>query len=75
MIVRFEDRAGETGEVTEELDVEYDGGWEAEVRECVDEVETDFRTDGDVATEAALGELVVELPAESAVVRVERRHE
>lgn len=75
MELSFEDARGRTGEVTEELDVEYDGIREVAVSDCVGRVVEDPRTDGDVAEQRAFDRLVVELPEAVPVREIERRRE
>ena len=71
----FTDAAGETGSISEGVDLEYDGPWADEVARYLSEVEAACREDGSLAVEAAFGELVVGLPERTAVERVERRRE
>lgn len=71
----FIDAAGETGVITEELRLEYDGPWRDQVARYLSEVEAEYREDGSVVVEEAFSELVVGLPERTAVDSVERRRE
>lgn len=76
MILTFEDTDGRTGTVTGELTLEYDGEWEGQIRERVEDVKDRYRTDDDeVMGEEALNTLLRELPQEPRVVEAERHHE
>lgn len=75
MIVTFEDADGRTGRVTDEMDLEYDGEWEAQIRERVDDVAERYRNGEQLLGEEALSTLVTELPQEPRVVEAERKHE
>lgn len=75
MIVTFEDANGQTGTVTGELAVEYDGEWDEEVQERVEDVTERYRTgDDEVMKEEVLSTLVIELPKLPRVVETERHH-
>jgi hypothetical protein len=74
MIVTFEDADGETGRVTDDLDVEYDGQWEEQVRDHVADVEERYRNGDELLGEDALSTLVTELPEAPLVVAAERKH-
>ena len=74
MIVTFEDADGETGRVTDDLDVEYDGQWEEQVRDRVADVEERYRNGDELLGEDALSTLVTELPEAPLVVAAERKH-
>ena len=75
MIVTFEDADGRTGRVTDEMDLEYDGQWEEQIRERVDDVAERYRNGDQLLGEEALSTLVAELPQEPRVVEAERKHE
>ena len=75
MIVTFEDAEGETGRVTDDLTVEYDGEWHEQVEERVEVVAERYRNGDRVLGEEALSTLVTELPEQPRVVEAERRHE
>lgn len=75
MIVTFEDADGRTGRVTDEMDLEYDGEWEEQIRDRVDDVAERYRNGEKLLGEEALSTLVTELPQEPRVVDVERKHE
>lgn len=75
MIVTFEDADGETGRVTDDLTVEYEGQWEEQVRERVADVEERYRNGDRLLGEEALSKLVEELPEEPRVVEAKRQHE
>jgi hypothetical protein len=74
MIVTFEDADGETGRVTDDLDVEYDGQWDEQVRDRVADVEERYRNGDELLGEDALSTLVTELPEAPLVVAAERKH-
>lgn len=75
MIVTFEDAEGETGRVTDDLTLEYDGEWREQIEGRVAEVEERYRNGDELFGEEALSTLVEELPEERRVVGAERRHE
>lgn len=74
MYVIFEDENGRTGEVTDDLDLEYDGRWEDELEDRLEYVEGRCDDDGE-ASDQVVRELVLELPEAPHVVRAERRSE
>lgn len=65
MPVRFKDRKGDCGEVTDSLDVEYSGRWMQEVREVVSEIEEETPDD-------EMTELIIELPENAPLLEVSR---
>lgn len=75
MIVTFEDAEGETGRVTDDLTVEYDGQWREQIEERVADVEEGHRNGDQLFGEQALSKLVEVLPEEPQVVEAERKHE
>lgn len=75
MIVTFEDAEGETGRVTDDLTLEYDGEWREQIEARVADVEERYRNGDELFGEEALSTLVTELPEEPRVVEAERQHE
>lgn len=72
----FEDVEGHAGRVTEELVVEYDGRWSAEIERYVAFVSESHRAGGtgaEAPTDDVFDELVVEMPERVPVSAVERR--
>ena len=73
MKLSFRDYNGRTGEVTETLDVQYNGNWEEDVEECVGSVEDDLSPGRDTGpAEDPYTRLVIELPEEAPIVEVEQ---
>lgn len=73
MTLSFKDTDGASGKVTETLDVEYNGSWEEDVEECVQNVENDLTvTDENISREDLYTRLVLELPEEAPIVEVEQ---
>lgn len=65
MIVRFKDRSGHYGEVTDSFEVEYSGRWRQEVREVVSRI-------AEEATDDVVTELLLELPEQAPLTEVRR---
>lgn len=73
MMVRFTDKRGESGFITESLTVEYSGMWESQVREVVQEATEEIPND-DLYDSADLQTyLVMKLPEEAPILEVRRK--
>lgn len=73
MRLSFRDTNGTTGTVTETLEVNYNGKWEADVEECVRTVENGLCPTQDASlSDDPYTRLVVELPEEAPIVEVEQ---
>lgn len=73
MWITFQDESGQSGKVTADLRLEYDGHWKDEIPEYLDELEQEFQADDEtVDIEARLQELMIELPERTPVIRIER---
>lgn len=72
MKLRFKDRMGETGVVDEDLEVEYSGLWEQEVRDVVHEAREDTPEDTLYDPSNPLSYLVMKLPEEVPITEVGR---
>lgn len=64
--VVFRDITGQQGSITEGLAVNYQGRWEGEIEECLEQIAEDYES------EEILNHIVVELPEKAPVYRVER---
>lgn len=64
--VVFRDLTGQQGSITEGLAVNYQGRWEGEIKECLEEIAQDYES------EEMFNHIVVELPEKAPVYRVER---
>ena len=64
--VVFRDITGQQGSITDELAVHYQGRWEGEIEEGLEQIAEDYDS------EEMYNHLVVELPEKAPVYRVER---
>lgn len=72
MALRFKDKMGRLGTVTESLEVEYSGAWEREVCEVVREVKEDAPDDDFYDADDPMTYLIVELPESAPINEVGR---
>lgn len=72
MALRFTDKRGQCGRVTESLEVEYSGAWEQEVRDAVADVRQEKPDDDMYEPENPLSYLVMELPESAPITEVAR---
>lgn len=76
MYLAFIDVRGDSGSVTDELTVEYDGEWRTEIDEHVSSVRREYlEGDGELEPKEALQRLVAEMPQELPVTDAELRTE
>lgn len=64
--VVFRDIKGHQGSITDEMAVTYQGRWEGEIEECLEQIAEEH------AAEEVYDHIVVELPEEAPIYRVER---
>lgn len=64
--VIFRDIQGKKGSITDELTVKYQGRWEGEIKECIEQIKEEH------TPEEVYDHIVVELPEEAPVDGVER---
>lgn len=62
----FRDPTGQQGSITDELTVNYQGQWEGEIKECLEEIAEEH------ASEKVYDHIVIELPEKAPVYSVER---
>jgi hypothetical protein len=73
MSLYFRDADGTVGMVTKDLEIEYSGKWESDVRECVQSVKQERPgSAGDIEGTSPLGRLVFKLPEKAPVVEATR---
>lgn len=71
--IQFTDTRGQSGEITESLEVEYDGEWRQEVAEELRRIAAETqRDDPDDPPTDVYTRIVLELPDEAPVREVER---
>ena len=64
--VIFRDIQGKKGSITDEMTVNYQGRWEGEIEECIEQI------DDECAPEDVYDHIVVELPEKAPIDGVER---
>lgn len=69
----LKDAHGDTGTITEDLEVEYTGAWKQQVKECLEQAENEVRsTEGEFRVVDVFTLLVIDLPDAAPIVEVER---
>ena len=64
--VIFRDIQGQRGSITDELTVNYQGRWEGQIEECIEQINEEY------AAEDVCDHIVVELPEKAPIDGVER---
>lgn len=72
MKVTFRDSNGQTGVISEALEVDYAGEWIGEVEDCIDRVVEDLGGDDGESPADELDHLIVDLPEAAPIVEVQR---
>lgn len=71
MRITFQDEHGRPGNVSDDLGLEYEGRWKDEIRAYIEQLEQDAPDDGEA--DAKLQDLLIELPEEAPITRIQRR--